>query len=127
MTMSNKIPGHVVQARNLGIASIVIGLISVPLYWSDGVAMLGITGQILLAFLPPIILSVLYVLAYRRKNWARIVLLVLLGLWFPFHVIGLFTPCAPMLKLVQISQFVLFYLSFTMLLTASSRAWFRSS
>lgn len=126
MGVNNQVPHHVIYACYFAIASVAIGFISVPSYWADGVLRYGLLGQVLLIALPGLFFVSLYYLAYKRKNWARIFILILLGLSFPGYVLSLFGPGVLIFKTTQVFQLIFFVASFSMLLTKPSRLWYRS-
>ena len=88
-------PRNVILAIYCAIASYCVGLISVPSYWQQGVEKYGLINQIFLFLIPFILFFGLYYLIWLRKNWARIILLILLGLSFGGYVCLLYTSPSP--------------------------------
>ena len=112
-----------VWAIYLALTSLFVGFSILPLRWTEGVTAIGLTNQILLVTAPPLIFIALYYLAYLKKNWARIILLIIIGLSMPGYIMSLYGANSLIFQVTQFPQMVLYAGSFVMFLIKESRQW----
>ncbi len=119
-------PAAIKYAIYLGVAAYLVGLINLPFAWGGSVELVGLQNQLLLLFAPLLLFVGLYYLSYIRKNWARIILLILLAISFPGYVMSLVGTGSTVYKITQFFQLALFGASFVMFLLKESRAWYKN-
>ena len=130
----SKLPSNVARFEQLMYLALVIGLFDSALTWNHNVALAGKLGGVYFvlfgqAFVFVFIVLFIWLVARRRKNWARWLMLVLFVLGLPPYFGGLhrllnFEPVAGALSLVG---FLVQVIALSLIFSGNARDWFKTT
>jgi hypothetical protein len=127
-----KQPSNVAHFEQLMYLSLAIGLINSALTWNHSVAQaFKLGGAYFVLFIQifvfAFIVMFIWLIARRRKNWARWVLLVLFVLGIPASVrlIGQWLRLEPLVGALSVVQSLLQVVALVSVFTGNARDWFK--
>ena len=127
-----EVPSNVARFERLMYLSLGIGLIEALLTWNRNVALARAMGGAYFVLFGQIFVLAFFVLfiwlvARRRKNWARWLLLILQILGLPGYVRALsrMLPSEPLAGALSLAQFLVIAMALVLVFTGNARDWFR--
>ena len=120
-------PNSVNIALSLLFVALASGFINTFSLWQTSINELGVSTTLLAVILPTVVYIALLLLVSRRHNWARIILVLLLILSIPGYIMTIIGPAPTLNKMVQAFQLTMNTVSAVILLSKTSRVWFKNN
>jgi hypothetical protein len=125
-------PSNVARFEQLMYLSLGIGVIQSLLRWNQSVAQASAIGGAKFVFFGlivtfAILVLIIWLIARRRRNWARWVMLVMfiLGLPFSVRMLSRMLPAEPLSVALSSVQVLAQAIAFFLIFTGNARDWFK--